>query len=100
MRFTRGWQEDMIHKGLFNIAHQCVDMSFIQTYRRFVRNQWRPYEELKREQEGRLRQMIRFAHENVPYYHTLFRNLNLRPDDIQTIEDLGKLPILTKEEIK
>jgi phenylacetate-CoA ligase len=44
--------------------------------------------------------MLKFAYENVPYYHKLFKKLNLTPDDFHKIEDLEKLPILTKEIIK
>lgn len=44
--------------------------------------------------------MISYVHENVPYYRNLFKELKLFPKDIRTIEDLQKLPILTKEIIK
>jgi len=36
----------------------------------------------------------------VPYYHKLFRDLGLNPDDIRVVSDLEKLPILTKDIIK
>jgi phenylacetate-CoA ligase len=65
-----------------------------------VQNQWKSYEELKEEQEKQLRVMINFAYKNVPYYHKLFDDLELNPDDIKSVEDLEKLPILTKEIIK
>jgi len=44
--------------------------------------------------------MISFAYENVPYYRNLFKELKLLPKDIHTIEDLQKLPVLTKDIIK
>nr|WP_321430913.1 phenylacetate--CoA ligase family protein [uncultured Methanolobus sp.] len=44
--------------------------------------------------------MIGFAYRNVPYYHKLFNDLKLSPNDINKIEDLEKLPILTKEIIR
>jgi phenylacetate-CoA ligase len=44
--------------------------------------------------------MISYAYKNVPYYHKLFNELKLEPNDITKIDDLEKLPILTKDVIK
>ena len=90
----------MFRKGLFILAHQCGDTSFYPTYKKLVRDQWKPYEELKRDQEKQLRHLIGFSYENVPYYRNLFKRLGLLPKDVQTVEDLEKLPILTKDIIK
>ncbi len=51
-------------------------------------------------QEIQLRNLVRHAYKNVPYYQSLFSKLKLKPEDIQSIEDLKKLPILTKGIIK
>jgi phenylacetate-CoA ligase len=51
-------------------------------------------------QNEKLRKLIRHAYNNVPYYRDLFLELKLRPEDIQTKNDLEKLPIVTKEELK
>lgn len=90
----------MFRKELFILAHQCGDTSFYPAYKKLVRNQWKPYDELKRDQEKHLRHLIEFSYENVPYYRNLFKGLGLLPRDIRTIEDLEKLPILTKDIIK
>jgi len=90
----------MFRKGLFILAHQCGDTSFYPAYKTLIRNQWKPYDELKRDQEKQLRHLIEFSYENIPYYRNLFKGLGLSPKDIQTIEDLEKLPILTKDIIK
>lgn len=62
--------------------------------------QYMPYEILKQNQEKKLRELVFFAYHDVLYYRKLFEKLNLKPEDIQTIEDLQKLPVLTKEIIK
>lgn len=90
----------MFHKCLFILAHQSGDTSFYPTYNKLVQNQWKSYSELKRDQEKKLRYLIGFVYNNVPYYHSIFRSLDLMPDDIQMIGDLQKLPILTKQIIK
>jgi len=63
-------------------------------------SQWRKTEDLQDYQNSRLRSLIHHAYTNVPYYHDLFHSLNLFPSDISTKEDLLKLPILTKEDIR
>jgi phenylacetate-CoA ligase len=66
----------------------------------FEKTQWWKPKELEDYQNKRLRALIKQAYKNVPYYHSLFKSLNLYPEDIKTEGDLSKLPILTKEEIK
>ncbi|KUG20127.1 capsular polysaccharide biosynthesis protein [hydrocarbon metagenome] len=92
--------EHMLRKGIFILAHQCGDPSFYSVYNKTVRNQWKPYDELKHDQEKQLKHLIGFAYEFVPYYRNLFQSLGVSPKDVRTIEDLEKLPILTKDIIK
>jgi len=73
----------------------------IQSYLKWLnKTQWWRPKELEDLQNKKLRALIKHAYENVPYYHRLFRKLNLKPEDIKTKEDLQKLPLLTKEEIR
>ncbi|MDR4484993.1 MAG: hypothetical protein R3B95_17600 [Nitrospirales bacterium] len=44
--------------------------------------------------------LVRHAVENVPYYNTLFNKLGLTIGDMKKTEDLIKLPILSKEEVR
>ncbi|MFQ5910481.1 MAG: phenylacetate--CoA ligase family protein, partial [Thermoplasmata archaeon] len=64
------------------------------------RDQWLKPRDLNDLQQKRLRQTIGYAYRRVPYYHRLFRSLGVRPDDIRTIHDLTKIPILTKKDAK
>lgn len=90
----------MLHPSLFKLAHEVLYPNFHSTYKCIMKSQWQSYEEQKSQQEKKLQNMIRFAYENVPYYHKLFKELNILPGDIRAIEDLEKLPILTKDTIK
>lgn len=90
----------VLHKGLFILSHQCGDASFYLNYKKLVKNQWKPYSELKHDQEIQLRHVIEFSYSNIPYYHNLFKGLGLMPSDIKTLSDLNKIPILTKKIIK
>lgn len=63
------------------------------------RSQWRSRDELAVYQEERLRDMIRHAYENVPYYRELFDRLHLKPADIGCVHDLEELPILNRQTV-
>jgi len=51
-------------------------------------------------QTRELKRIINYVYYNVPYYKRMFRKHNLKPDDIKTIKDLKKIPILTKEDVR
>ncbi|WGI17649.1 hypothetical protein [Methanonatronarchaeum sp. AMET-Sl] len=68
--------------------------------KRLQRNQWKGLEELRELQNKKLRKIIKFAYENIPFYHDRFREVGVKPQDIKSKRDLKKLPILTKKEIK
>lgn len=51
-------------------------------------------------QDEMLRKLVKHAYETVQHYRIVFDRLKLKPVDISTREDLIKLPVLTKQEIK
>jgi len=64
------------------------------------KSQWWSSQKLEEFQNKKLRELIKHVYADVPYYHNLLRSLNLTPDDIKSIDDLSKLPIITKDEIR
>ena len=73
---------------------------FNSFFQMLSKTQWYKPEPLKKIQENNLRSLIKHAYQNVPYYHKVFKKRKLRPDDIKTIEDLRKLPILSKDDVR
>lgn len=57
-------------------------------------------EELKRLQERRLRSQIKYVYKNSPFYRRKYKKAGIVPDDIRTIEDLSRLPVTTKDEMR
>lgn len=45
----------------------------------------------------KLKTIVEHAYKNVPYYEDLFKKINLKPGDIKSLDDINKIPILTKE---
>jgi len=56
--------------------------------------------EIEAYQNEKLRSLIRHAYETVPYYRDCWKRLKLSPEDIRRREDLLKLPVLTKEDVR
>jgi phenylacetate-CoA ligase len=54
------------------------------------------HEQIRSYQITRLRQLLLHAFSTVPYYSELFSVLGLQTRDIHKLEDLSKIPILTK----
>jgi len=50
-------------------------------------------------QRKKLRKIVKYAYENVYFYHKKFDRANVKPDDIRSIADLVKIPVTTKDEI-
>lgn len=57
-------------------------------------------EEIVAIQDAKLRRLVHHCYDSVPYYTHLFDRLGIKPKDIQGINDLEKLPILTKQTIR
>jgi len=55
---------------------------------------------LREYQNEKLRKIVRYSYEHVPFYHSRFKKYGIKPSEIRTIADLNKLPILRKEEIR
>jgi len=63
---------------------------------RLLRNPRTSKERIIAFQERRLRQLVRHAYENVPYYRRLFDDAGIKPRDIRRLADLEKIPVTTK----
>ena len=63
-------------------------------------SQWWSADKLKEYQDEKLRNLIRHAYSNVPYYREVFDRHGIKPQDIRSSEDLVRIPILTKDIIR
>ena len=63
---------------------------------------WRIYkikeEKLKKIKDNALRKIVKYAY-TVPYYHEKYKKLGIHPDNIRGIDDIDKLPFITKNEL-
>ncbi|MBQ2847185.1 MAG: phenylacetate--CoA ligase [Clostridia bacterium] len=57
-------------------------------------------EELKALQSEKLVKQVKHVYENVKYYRDMMDEKGVTPDDIKSIDDLHKLPFLTKADLR
>ena len=57
-------------------------------------------EEIKELQLQRLQSVVKRAYEKVPYYNKRFTDLKIEPEDIETLEDIEKLPFTSKTDLR
>ena len=72
---------------------------YLGFYNFLDKSQWWPRWKIEQYQIEKLKQILMYSYNNVPYYAGLFRKLNIKPEDFNSIHDLQKLPVLSKEDI-
>lgn len=63
------------------------------------------YEKLSRNrlaelQKERLKKIVKYCYEKVPVYKKKFMEAGIKPDDIRTLDDIGKIPFTEKEDLR
>ena len=57
-------------------------------------------EQIRAWQDERLVQTVQRVYKNVPYYRDMMDQKGVTPDDIRSVDDLHKLPFLTKSDLR
>ena len=57
-------------------------------------------EEIRRIQSEKLVKQVKHVWDNVPYYRKKMEEKGVTPDDIKSVDDLPKLPFLSKDDFK
>ena len=59
-----------------------------------------PHDKIRELQNEKLLKQVRHVWNDVPYYRAKMEEKGLTPDDIKSIDDLHKLPFLTKDDLR
>lgn len=57
-------------------------------------------EQIRAWQDERLVKTVAHVYKNVPYYRNMMKEKGVEPGDIQSVDDLHKLPFLTKDDLR
>lgn len=59
-----------------------------------------PVDDIKKLQSERLSEQVKHVYENVEFYRNRMDEAGIKPEDIKGIEDLHKLPFITKDDLR
>ncbi len=57
-------------------------------------------DQMREIQLERLKKIVKYAYERVPFYKKKFDEIGLLPEDIKTLEDIKKIPYTTKADLR
>ncbi|MBQ4244130.1 MAG: phenylacetate--CoA ligase [Clostridia bacterium] len=59
-----------------------------------------PYEKIREIQNEKIVKQVKYVYGNVPYYRNLMEKKGVTPDDIKSVDDIKKLPFLSKDDLR
>lgn len=80
-------------KGIYYLAQRVRKEGTADKLGELNKMQWLSLSQIKQQQQERLDAIIQYAAENVPFYRKRFER-------VSTLEDFGKIPVLTREEVR
>ncbi len=69
-------------------------------YEGLRKNETLSFEQVKELQNELVRRHVRLAYEQTDYYRELFDKLHIGPDEIRNVQDLAKIPVTEKDEVR
>ena len=59
-----------------------------------------PYEEIRKMQNEKIVKQVRHVYDHVPYYRAKMDEKGVKPEDIKSVDDIHKLPFLSKDDLR
>ncbi len=85
-----------VAKTLFHIGTSLRNPSLPEEYRRLKESEFIPLSQLQEIQLNRLKALVSHAQRSSPFYRARFRELDLNAEDLRSIEDLQRVPVIDK----
>lgn len=90
----------LVSRVIFPLHERLKHHGTVAVHREMERSQWWSAERIGTLQFERLRILLQHAGTHVPYYRRLFAESGFQPEKIQSVQDLARLPLLTKALIR
>lgn len=84
-------------KLILPVGDIVTQQSITKLYKFYDKSQWWSRERLVDLQNKKLRNTVKDAYQNTRLYRELFDGAGVKPGDISNVEDLQKIPVVTKE---
>ena len=93
-------KEKILLNVIFPITDNVMGMYISRWYKQICKMQSWSEDDVLNWQNSKLQKLVLHAYEHTRYYKRIFDELNLKPSDIKSVEDLKQLPIVTREIIR
>lgn len=84
----------------FGATHWMMTRDVATHLQDLERSQWLSPAAMRELQEHKLRRLVQHAYQHVPYYRNKLQAHGISPGDIETLDDLSKLPMLSKDDVR
>lgn len=86
----------MLHEILYRVGVHFRNKKIQPNFKFLLQSQYWSREKLESYQNNKLRQLVSIAYNNSHYYKELLDDKKIKPEDIQSIKDLGSIPTTSK----
>lgn len=90
----------VIARTMFRIQERLLGRRTFSIYRDLRESERWPREKLEVLRLDRLRRVVASAYETTPYWRSLMEEQGFMPEDIRTVADLGRFPLLEKSTLR
>jgi phenylacetate-CoA ligase len=87
------------HLYTFGIMNIYPGKIYRNKLKELERSQWLSRQELEDIQLRKLRQLVIYAYDNVPYYRERYRREGIHPEDIKSLDDFQNIPFLSRDDV-
>nr|HDM59341.1 phenylacetate--CoA ligase family protein [Bacillota bacterium] len=82
------------------IKHRRYGGEFQRYFHELMDSQWFSKDEIEALQRRKLKEIVRWAYEQVPYQKRRFDRAGIDPYKVECIEDLKELPVMTSQDLR
>lgn len=82
------------------IRHRRYGGEFKHHFHELMDSQWFSKEEIEALQRRKLREMVKWAYEQVPYQKKRFDEAGVNPYRVESLEDLEPIPVMTSKDVR
>jgi phenylacetate-coenzyme A ligase PaaK-like adenylate-forming protein/glycosyltransferase involved in cell wall biosynthesis len=97
-----GWRRALFELYFFTMpAHKwLIRRRARDLYFNLRQSQWLPRAKLQEVQLAKLQRLLQHAYVHVPYYRQVMTRAGVKPEDVQSLDDLARLPLLEKHDVR
>ncbi len=90
----------IIARNVFHLQERMLGRDSFGILAELLRTERLSSDEMQHLQLSRLRQLVRTAHEHTPYWRQVMDELAIQPDDLRSLADLKRFPLLNKDTLR